>query len=62
VRAFGVGAEIAARIGEGLFGQLKAPVGRLGANYSPVPFSKPLEMAYVPTQARIEAAIRTALH
>jgi acetoin:2,6-dichlorophenolindophenol oxidoreductase subunit beta len=61
VRAFGVGAEIAARVGEMLFGQLKAPIGRVGANYSAVPFSKPLETAFVPTQARIEAAILTAL-
>ena len=61
VRAFGIGAEIAAHINEALFGQLRAPVGRVGANYSAVPFSKPLEMAFIPTQARIEGAIRSAL-
>jgi hypothetical protein len=38
VRSFGVGAEIAATINEELFGKLKAPVRRLGAPYSPVPF------------------------
>ena len=43
VKPFGVGAEIAARINEELFGQLKSPVERVGANFSPVPFSKPLE-------------------
>ncbi len=61
VKPFGVGAEIAARINEELFGQLKAPVQRVGAAFSPVPFARPLESEFVPTQARIEAAIRQAL-
>ena len=47
VKPFGVGAEIAARIHEELFGRLKAPVQRVGATFSPVPFSKPLETAFV---------------
>ncbi len=51
VRSFGVGAEIAATINEHLFGQLKAAVARLGAHQCPVPFSKPLEMAFVPQPA-----------
>jgi pyruvate dehydrogenase E1 component beta subunit len=58
---FGVGAEIAARLHRELFGQLKTPVARLGAARSPVPFSKPLEMAYVPTQDRIAETIRQVL-
>ena len=61
VRKFGVGAEIAALLHEKLFGELKAPVQRVGANYSPVPFSKPLEMAFVPQPSTIEAAVRKAL-
>lgn len=61
VKSFGVGAEVAARINEELFGQLAARVERVGAPYSPVPFSKPLEMEFVPTQGRIEAAIRATL-
>ena len=61
VRAFGVGAEIAASIHEQLFGQLKAPVGRVGAYFSPVPFAKALETEFVPTPARIEAALRATL-
>lgn len=61
VKPFGVGAEIAARINEELFGQLKAKVERVGANFSPVPFARTLEAEYVPTQARIEAAIRNTL-
>ncbi|HSV35100.1 MAG TPA: transketolase C-terminal domain-containing protein, partial [Ramlibacter sp.] len=39
VRNFGVGAEIAALLQEHLFSDLKAPVQRVGANHSPVPFS-----------------------
>jgi pyruvate dehydrogenase E1 component beta subunit len=61
VKPFGVGAEIAARINEELFGQLKARVERVGASFSAVPFSKVLENEFVPTQARIEAAIRNTL-
>jgi acetoin:2,6-dichlorophenolindophenol oxidoreductase subunit beta len=59
---FGVGAEIAARLHRELFGQLKAPVARLGSVRSPVPFSKPLEMAYMPTQDRIADVIRQVLN
>ncbi|MDT3670998.1 MAG: pyruvate dehydrogenase complex E1 component subunit beta [Aromatoleum sp.] len=59
---FGVGAEIAARLHKDLFGTLKAPVARVGAARSPVPFSKPLETEFVPTQNRILAAIRETLN
>jgi pyruvate dehydrogenase E1 component beta subunit len=60
-RNFGVGAEVSSRIHEALFDKLKAPVGRVGAAFCPVPFSKPLEDAYLPTMADIEAAIRATL-
>lgn len=59
---FGVGAEVAARLHQQLFGRLRAPVARVGAARSPVPFSKPLETAFVPTQERILAAIRATLN
>ncbi|QQV78788.1 alpha-ketoacid dehydrogenase subunit beta [Sphingomonas aliaeris] len=58
VRQFGIGAEIAATIQEDLWGVLKAPVKRLGGAFSPVPFSKPLETAFVPSQDDIVATIR----
>jgi pyruvate/2-oxoglutarate/acetoin dehydrogenase E1 component len=58
---FGVGAEVAARLHRDLFGQLLAPVGRVGAARSPVPFSKALESAYLPTPERISAAILQTL-
>ena len=55
---FGVGAEIAAVLSEQFFGRLKAPVGRVGAPFNPVPFSRPLETAHVPSAQRIaETAI-----
>ncbi len=49
----GVGAEIAARVHESLFGELKAPVARYGAAYTPIPFSKALEAQHFPNAAGI---------
>ncbi|WP_044564028.1 alpha-ketoacid dehydrogenase subunit beta [Azospirillum sp. B4] len=61
VTPFGVGAEISAVIHEELFSRLKAPVKRLGGAFCPVPFSKPLETAFAPRAADIEAAVRSLL-
>jgi len=58
-KKFGPGAEIASVIHEALFSQLKAPVQRIGAKFSPVPFSKPLETAFMPSQAELEAVVRS---
>ena len=57
VRAYGTGAEIAARLHERLFGELKAPVVRLGGKYSAVPMANALEMAWMPSKADIAAAV-----
>ncbi len=57
VKFGGFGAEIASQLTEHLFGELKAPVVRLGAPYAPTP-AGPLEADYVPTAARIAAAVR----
>jgi pyruvate/2-oxoglutarate/acetoin dehydrogenase E1 component len=46
VQAFGVGAEVAARIAEDAFDELDAPVVRVGAPFMPVPFSSALEKEY----------------
>lgn len=54
----GVGAEVSSRIHESLHSQLLAPVGRVTSAFCPVPFSRPLEMAFVPSQDAIEAAVR----
>jgi pyruvate dehydrogenase E1 component beta subunit len=58
VRHGGFGAEIAAQVQEAAFDELDAPVGRVGAPFAPVPFSPPLEDAYVPGRAEIAAAVR----
>jgi pyruvate/2-oxoglutarate/acetoin dehydrogenase E1 component len=44
----GFGAEIAAMIQEAAWNELKVPVIRLGARYSPVPFAQNLEQAHFP--------------
>jgi pyruvate dehydrogenase E1 component beta subunit len=61
VEAFGVGAEIAARMADVGFAHLKGPIVRLGAPFMPVPFSAELEAQYRPSVARLVAAIRKAL-
>jgi pyruvate dehydrogenase E1 component beta subunit len=61
LRTFGVGAEIASVLHEKLWGRLKAPVVRVGAPRCPVPFSRPLELAFLPQAPVIEAAVRQAL-
>lgn len=61
VRFGGLGAEIAAQIQEAAFDHLDAPVGRIGAPFSPVPFSPALEQHYIPSSASIEAGVRDAM-
>lgn len=61
VRSFGIGAEIAAVIGEVGFDDLDAPVGRVGAPFMPVPFARSLEERYIPSSAAIVAAARKTL-
>jgi pyruvate dehydrogenase E1 component beta subunit len=53
VRFGGMGGEIAAQIQEEAFDYLDAPVARVGAPFSPVPFSPALEKLYVPNADRI---------
>lgn len=53
----GLGAEIAASIQERAFDYLDAPVKRVGAPFSPVPFSPALEKVWVPGKDQIIAAI-----
>jgi acetoin:2,6-dichlorophenolindophenol oxidoreductase subunit beta len=52
----GFGAELAARIQEEAFDDLDAPIVRVGAPFTPVPFSPPLEDAYLPGAEEIVAA------
>jgi pyruvate/2-oxoglutarate/acetoin dehydrogenase E1 component len=62
VKEFGVGAEISSLIHEELFSQLKGPVKRVGSSFCPVPFSPPLEQAYMISRADIAAAARSLLN
>lgn len=62
VRSGGLGAEIEARVGAELFGELKAPIQRVCAPFSPVPFSKVLENEYFPSAADIVTAVRAVVN
>jgi 2-oxoisovalerate dehydrogenase E1 component beta subunit len=57
-RTGGFGAEIAATIAEQAFEHLDAPVRRLAAPDCPVPFSPPLEKAFIPQVDDVLAALR----
>jgi pyruvate/2-oxoglutarate/acetoin dehydrogenase E1 component/TPP-dependent pyruvate/acetoin dehydrogenase alpha subunit len=57
----GFGAELATQIHTKLHGKLLAPVARVGARYTPVPFAQGLEAQHFPSQARIEAAARQSM-
>ena len=57
-RTGGFGAEIAATIAEEAFEHLDAPVKRIAAPDSPVPFSPPLEQAFIPQVADVVAGLR----
>jgi len=43
------------------FASLKAPPALVTAPHTPVPFARELEAAYVPSAAKIEAAVRRTL-
>ena len=54
----GVGAEVAALVAEHALSALKAPVRRVVPPFTPVPFSPPMERAWLPDAGRILAAVR----
>jgi 2-oxoisovalerate dehydrogenase E1 component beta subunit len=54
----GFGAEIAATIGEEAFENLDAPVRRIAAPDTPVPFSPPLEKAFIPQVQDVVAGLK----
>jgi pyruvate/2-oxoglutarate/acetoin dehydrogenase E1 component len=60
-RSCGVGAEVAALIGEEAFEDLDAPVRRLTAPDVPVPFSPPLEQHVLPGLDDMKEAARELL-
>ncbi len=61
VRQGGFGAELAAQVQQAAFDELDAPIERVGAAFAPVPFSPPLEDAYLPGRAEVAAAVHALL-
>jgi len=55
-RTGGLGGEVAAAVAEGAFDRLDGPILRVTAPDTPVPFTAPLEDAYLPNADRIVAA------
>lgn len=58
VKFAGSGAEIAAMVAEEAFDYLDAPIIRVAAPFCPVPFSQPLEQAFIPSEEQIIDAVR----
>ncbi len=58
---YGIGAEIAATIGEGAFDYLDAPVRRVAAAEIPLPYAKPLERVALPNAAALIKVIGEVL-
>jgi pyruvate dehydrogenase E1 component beta subunit len=59
--SYGVTAELAARIQKACFDDLDAPVERVGMAEVPLPYAKNLELAALPGEDRIEAAVLSTL-
>ena len=55
----GFGAEIAAEVQAAAFDHLDAPIERVGAPFTPIPLSPPLEDAYLPGRGRDRRRRRT---
>jgi acetoin:2,6-dichlorophenolindophenol oxidoreductase subunit beta len=58
VKRGGFGAEVSSVLHENLWGTLAAPVLRVGAANTPVPFAKELERTHMPSAARLVDAVR----
>ncbi len=57
----GFGAEISASIGDKAFDYLDAPISRLGAPHTPMPYNDRLELEVIPSQERIIEAVHKLL-
>lgn len=57
----GLAADIAGLVASKAFAALRAPIEMVTAPHSPVPFARELEKAYVPSVARIRAAVHKTL-
>jgi len=58
----GMGAELAARISEKVFEYLDGPIVRVTAPDTPVPYSPPLEEAFLPNAAKVAERARWLAH
>ncbi len=58
---FGISAEVSATIMEGAFDYLDAPVARIGGREVPMPYSKPLENASIPTAEEVVQKVHDIL-
>jgi acetoin:2,6-dichlorophenolindophenol oxidoreductase subunit beta len=54
----GFGAEVAAQVQAAAFDELDAPIARVAAPFAPIPFSPPLEDAYLPGREALCSVIR----
>ena len=54
----GFGAEVAAMVVDKAFDYLDAPIARLGAPHTPMPYNDRLELEVIPSQERIAEAVR----
>jgi len=61
VKFAGSGAEIAALVAEEAFDYLDAPIVRVAAPFCPVPFSQPLEQAYIPSEQQLIDAVKKVM-
>jgi pyruvate dehydrogenase E1 component beta subunit len=61
VKFSGPGAEIAALVAEKAFDRLDAPILRIAAPFVPVPFSPPLEKAFIPSEEKVIQAVKTVM-
>jgi pyruvate dehydrogenase E1 component beta subunit len=57
----GFGAELAAQVQAAAFDYLDAPIQRVGAPFTPIPLSPPLEDAYLPGADEVYAAAKRAV-
>lgn len=57
----GIGGEIGARVADEALFYLDAPIKRVAAPFTPVPFAENLEQTYLPDSENVTAAVRDAL-
>ena len=57
-----IASEICSAVAEEAFDYLDAPPSKVTAPHTPVPFSKPLELLYIPNAARVVSTVRGLLN